>query len=262
MRAEIRYLSDEWKGRAERAFIYSKETRHQNTTKREVAIADARPLVAAGKLSIEQSGFTFADYRPSVLDYADSAAVKASYQTDIAPLLKRLSGAREVCVHSHQTRMENPKTFLGAYSRYVHCDYAMKPSGEREASVLKQHGHADVDVADLDYVWFNIWAPIERPAQQNQLAVMDASTLSPEDLQEYHFTSRAEGGYAAIPTFSPRHRFYYVSNMRPGEALVFKQYDSRPGKPKVCPHTAFYDPQAAAGHAPRRSVEYRALCVY
>ena len=262
MEAEVRYLSDEWKGRADRAFIYSKETRHRNTTKRTVSITDARPLVASGAVSIDRNGLTFAEYRPSVADYADDAAVKASYGTDIAPLLQRLTGASEVYVHSHQTRRENPETFLGAYSRYVHCDYAMRPSTQREANVLRQHGRTDAEVADLDYAWFNIWAPIDRPAEQNQLTVMDASTLAPEDLEEYHFTPRADGGYAAIPTFSPTHRFYYISNMRPGEALVFKQYDSRPGQPKVCPHTAFYDPQVGANHAPRRSVEFRALCLF
>lgn len=261
LRAAVRYLSDEWKTRTERPFIYSKETRHQNTTKRDVAIHDARPLVADGALDIERNGFTFSAYEPRVADYTDDQAVKASYETAIAPLLRELSGPREVHVQSHQTRTENPKTFLGAYSRYIHCDYPMAPNPERVASLLKERGSAYAGARDLDYLWFNIWAPIDRPAEQNQLTVIDASTLADEDFQEYYFTPRTDGGYAAIPTWSANHRFYYVSNMRPGEAIVFKQYDSRPDRPKVCPHTAFYDPAVGENYPGRRSVEFRALCV-
>lgn len=261
VQAAVRYLSDEWKARPERAFIYSKETRHQNTTKRDVTIADARPLVADGSIDIERNGFTYAAYEPRVRDYADGDSVKSSYATAIAPLLRELTGAREVYVQSHQTRTEDPKTFLGAYSRYVHCDYPMTPNRERVASLVKAHGRATSDVDSLDYLWFNIWAPIERPAEQNQLTVIDASTLADEDFQEYHFTPSKEGGFAAIPTWNANHRFYYVSNMCPGEAIVFKQYDSRPGMPKVCPHTAFYDPSVGGNHRGRRSVEFRAVCI-
>ena len=260
--AAVRYLSDEWKARPERPFIYSKETRHQNTTKRDVTITDVRPLVADGSVDIARNGLTFSAYQADVSDYADEAAVKASYETAIAPLLHELTDAREVFVQSHQTRTENPKTFLGAYSRYVHCDYPMTPSPERETNVLKARGSAHADAENLDYAWFNIWAPIDRPAEQNQLTVIDASSLAEEDFQEYYFTPQATGGYAAIPTWNADHRFYYVSNMQPGEAIVFKQYDSRPGMPKVCPHTAFYDPAVGQNHAGRRSVEFRALCVF
>ena len=261
VQAAVRYLSDEWKARPDRAFIYSKETRHQNTTKRDVTITDARPLVADGSVDIERNGFTYSAYEPRVKDYADGDAVKSSYATAIAPLLRELTGAREVYVQSHQTRTEDPKTFLGAYSRYVHCDYPMTPNRERVGSLVKAHDRTTLDVDSLDYLWFNIWAPIERPAEQNQLTVIDASTLADEDFQEYHFTSSKEGGFAAIPTWNANHRFYYVSNMRPGEAIVFKQYDSRPGRPKVCPHTAFYDASVGGNHPGRRSVEFRAVCI-
>ena len=36
--AKVRYINDEWKTRADRAFIYSKETRRANTNLREVQI--------------------------------------------------------------------------------------------------------------------------------------------------------------------------------------------------------------------------------
>ena len=260
--AVVRYLNDEWKARSERPFIYSKATRHRNTTRREVAIADARSL-AAGEIAIDDNGFTLVDHETAIADYSDNEAIRASYATELVPLLRRATGAREVFVQGHQMRTESPATFLGAYSRYVHCDYPMAPQPNREASILQKHGSPlAACVGKLDYAWFNIWEAIERPAEQNQLTVIDASTMADDDFQEYYFTPSASGGYAAIPTWNPAHRFYYFSNMQPGEAILFKQYDSRPGQPKVCPHTAFYDPAVGDDHAPRRSMEYRALCVF
>ncbi len=66
IQAAVRYLSDEWKARPYRAFIYSKETRHRNTAKREVTITDARPLIADGTLEIDTHGLAFCAYEPSV----------------------------------------------------------------------------------------------------------------------------------------------------------------------------------------------------
>ena len=174
LRAAVRYLSDEWKTRPDRAFIYSKKTRHRNTAKRDVTITDARSLVADGSIDIERNGFTYSAYEPHATDYTDADAVKSSYDTAIAPLLRELTGAREVYVQDRQIRTEDPKTFLGAYSRYMHCDYPMASNPARVSNLLKAHGRDrdNVDVESLDYLWFNIWAPIDRPVEQNQLTVI------------------------------------------------------------------------------------------
>ncbi|MEE3133369.1 MAG: CmcJ/NvfI family oxidoreductase, partial [Pseudomonadota bacterium] len=116
--------------------------------------------------------------------------------------------------------------------------------------------------AGADYAWFNIWSPIERLAEQNQLTVLDARTLSMDDICEYNFTEQAGNGYAAIPAHNPNHRFFYFPQMKPGEVIIFKQFDSRSDKAMVCPHTAFYDPDVGDHSAARRSVEFRALCVF
>ena len=65
--AKVRYINDEWKTRADRAFIYSKETRHANTNLREVQICDARPLHAASDLDLDTNGFVFAECALSLI---------------------------------------------------------------------------------------------------------------------------------------------------------------------------------------------------
>ena len=263
LRAEVRYLNDEWKERDDRPFIYDRDTRRRNTTRHEVDIIDARELTASGEVNVRSNGITLVRHETTVRNFHDAEAVRASYDTEIAPMLKQATGAREVFVQNHQVRTEDPKTFLGAYSRYIHCDYPLHPMADRERNLLRSRGSPLADEpGTLDYAWFNIWEPIDRPAVQNQLTIMDAASTAPEDFQEYHFTASPTGGYAAIPTRNPRHRFLYFSEMHPGEAAIFKQYDSRPNAPMVCPHTAFYDPSTGTDHPGRRSIEFRALVVY
>ena len=81
-----------------------------------------------------------------------------------------------------------------------------------------------------------------------------------DDFREYHFSPKAEGGYATLPLYNPAHRFYYFNDMQTDECIVFKQYDSRSEKPMVCPHTSFFDSHKGERQG-RRSVEYRALCI-
>lgn len=157
VRAEVRYLNDEWKERQDRPFIYDRDTRRRNTTRHEVEIIDARGLTATGAVNVEANGLTFARHETSVRDFHDAEAVRASYETEIAPMLQAATGAREVFVQSHQVRTEDPETFLGAYSRYIHCDYPLHPIQDRERNLLRQHGSALAnEVAGLDFAWFNI----------------------------------------------------------------------------------------------------------
>lgn len=260
--AEVRYLNEEWRNRDDRPFIYSRESRHENTSKHTVEIHNARAAVADGTITMATNGFTLARHEVSISNYGDQAEVEAACDTEVLPMLKAVTGASEVFMMGHQVRNEKPDTFLGAYSRYLHCDYALHPTFEREKNVLTRRGSPLADrVGEFEYAWYNIWEPIERTAVQNQLCVIDGASAMRGDFHEYHFTDNPEGGYAAMPMPSPEHRFWYFRNMEPGEAIVFTQYDSRDGHPLVVPHTSFYDADVTEDPG-RRSIEYRALCVF
>lgn len=269
IRAEVRYLAEAWRHCDGRAFIHSRESRHLNTIKCEVDIRDGREAVAGGAVAIRTNGMTFERHAPSVTDYLDDAEVKAAYHREIIPMLKDATGATEVFVSGHQVRTENPETFLGAYSRYVHCDYPLHPMPMRERALLERSGSNlagelvdDSSAGRRHYAWFNIWEAIERPATQNQLCVVDGASVGGDDFREYHFTDKPDGGYATMPLAGPGHRFYCFADMEPGEAILFKQYDSRKDHPLACPHTSFFDSSKGPDALGRRSVEYRALCVF
>ena len=68
----------------------------------------------------------------------------------------------------------------------------------------------------------------------------------------------SEGFETAQIRANDNNRWYYISQMTPEEALVFKQYDSKTdGRARQVPHSAF---QCAEDFGPpRQSVEVRAL---
>jgi hypothetical protein len=50
--------------------------------------------------------------------------------------------------------------------------------------------------------------------------------------------------------------------MTPGEALIFKQFDTADPDIVGCPHVAFADPSAPRDAVPRASVEIRAFAYW
>ena len=62
--------------------------------------------------------------------------------------------------------------------------------------------------------------------------------------------------------YNPAHRWYYYSNMRPDEAIVFKTSESDPNRAQLMPHGAFDNPLAPADAPPRVSLEMRGTCYW
>merc|ERR1712079_816910 len=68
--------------------------------------------------------------------------------------------------------------------------------------------------------------------------------------------------YRLIDFNAHRHRWYYFSQLRKEECLVFKQWDSDVTKVgRMAFHTSFHNPNAPEC-APRESVETRALAFF
>ena len=99
----------------------------------------------------------------------------------------------------------------------------------------------------------NLWRPIRGPLRDAPLAVCDARTVEPGDLvpSDLVYPNRVGETYAV--TYNPAHRWYYVPEMRPDEALLLKILDSRTdGRARFAPHTAFTDPTTPRRRLPAR----------
>lgn len=78
--------------------------------------------------------------------------------------------------------------------------------------------------------------------------------------------------------YSPKYRWYFLSNHAPSELIVFKQADSSRetnlgtniaetlitsiDRKAGVPHCSFYNPDVPEGEGPRESIEARALVYY
>jgi len=150
------------------------------------------------------------------------------------------------------------------------------------------------------YQIINVWRPIENPASDTPLAVVDWRSTSPSDFvpTDLMYPKRADSAmdddddrgkeklpdpssYMSSEGYEPRgetlgvaanekHKFYYMKDMTPDEVMLLKCFDSRgDGMPEGVkglavrtPHTAFVDPNTAKDAPGRQSIEVRCLVFY
>ncbi len=263
VKANIRYLSPEWRGRSELPNISSRDTRRANTQFYDVEIANARPLQERGELSLDTFGFVLAPHRTRVADFHDPAEVTQTYYAEVKALIGALTQADDVAVLHHVIRTEDGSAFNSAYARYVHCDFSAARGRDMSRDLMVERGICSAPETErYDFAWYNTWQPIEREVQRNPLTLLDARTLEKEDLVEYTFGGSGTFGTASMPFHNSKHRLYYFPAMQTGEVIAIKQLDSRPGRTSQCPHTSFDDATSPPDALPRRSIEVRMMCVF
>lgn len=113
----------------------------------------------------------------------------------------------------------------------------------------------------------NAWRNISdtSPILSNHLAVLDGSTLAPEDIAlvdlDYGLSSTESS--QVVHTARTRHRWLYFPEMNKDELLLMKQYDSDPAATaRYAFHCAFADPQAPKDAPPRESIEVRTVAFF
>ena len=77
---------------------------------------------------------------------------------------------------------------------------------------------------------------------------------------------KSDDGLLSACPFDPAHRFFFCSDMRPDEAWLFKQWDTREGPDaRVCFHSAVHDPfydEGGQRMPTRRSLECRLVLTF
>jgi hypothetical protein len=106
----------------------------------------------------------------------------------------------------------------------------------------------------------NLWRPIRGPLRDSPLAMVDGTTVAPDDLVASDLIYPNRRGETYSVKYNPNHRWFYFPEMTADEALLLKCYDSATdGRTRFGPHTAFIDPTTPADAAPRESIEVRTL---
>ena len=229
----------------------------------EVAIRDAR--AANGAFDLEREGFTLKTEGSAVSDFYDEDEVQEVYSPEVERLVKQASGAAEVLVFDHTIRVADDGLRTERKVRepvnVAHNDYTNRSAPQRVRDLLP----ADRAEALLEHRFavVQIWRPIVGPVQDKPLALCDAQSIDADDfvLTDLVYTDRV--GEVMQLSHNPGHRWFYFPDMEPGEALIFKTYDSlTDGRARFSAHTAFANPNAPADAAPRQSIESRTLAFF
>jgi hypothetical protein len=232
-----------------------------------VAITDARQADPAP--SLEREGFTLVPHKSAVTDFEDAEATANIYAGEVETLIKGLTGADHVIARGtvlRFSRQQNRDAYVNSLpAGFVHVDTSRESFARFAAMNLGDHPDKDALLAGR-YVGLNIWRVLTQPPQDLPLAVCAANSVTEGD----RITGEARVDGVGIDEFrfgsslyraNPRHRWYYYRDMRPDEALIFKQFDTADPDIVGVPHVAFAD-SSAENPIPRASAEIRAYAYW
>ena len=249
------------------------------------------------EFTTDNSGFAVYNEPAQEKSFRDDEAIRSGYYAEVEALLRKThKGVKKVVIFDHTIRRKE-KSSPRQPVQQVHVD---QTSGATEVRVRR---HLPAEEAEQllkgRYQIINVWRPIENPASDFPLAVVDWRSTSPEDFKpvDLMYPARADSvhddddrgteklpdekawysteGYEARGEtlgVAPNegHKFYYMKDMTPDEVMLLKCYDSfghdQPmGKKGIAvrtPHTAFIDPNTPADAPGRQSIEVRCLVFY
>jgi hypothetical protein len=246
--------------------------------------------------STDNNGFAVYNSPATEKAFRDETAIRNSYYPEVEAMLKeRLPGkVKKVVIFDHTIRRRD-KNAPRQPVQQVHVDQTPGAAAAR----VRRHLPAEEaeELLKGRYSIINVWRPIENPASDFPLAVIDWRSTVPSDfiavdllypertdnddddrgkevLPDEKTLWSTEGYEAKGETFavapSERHKFFYQKDMTPEEVMLLKCFDSAgegeslgmKGLAVRTPHTAFVDPNTPESAPGRQSIEVRCLVFY
>lgn len=257
IKAAIRYVV-----KGEKSIFYpaDRDKSYWPAEEHEMTLTDARPFQQ--ELTIARNGFALLNHVTRVKNFFDPYEVNEVFAPEVIELAKRLNGAVHAIAFGPVPRSDDPKIAQSRAPAFgAHVDYGRETVLEQVRLAM---GTKEAEPwLKKRLVLMNFWRPITT-VYRTPLALCDASTVSPNDLND----SEIRGGlddpkrpplFGFNLSYNPKHRWYYVPQMRPDELYAFKLYDSDPARPQWTGHTAFNDPESSEDSPPRQSMEIRTV---
>jgi hypothetical protein len=236
----------------------------------ETRIHDCRPIAA--DLSLDEAGFVLRTRPSTVHDFYDEEFVRRNYLPEVERVLRDETGALAVFAFDHNVRSAKGaaegRAGVRAPVDMAHNDYTEESGPRRVREILEGRGR--LDLAEHRAALINVWRPIRGPVQDVPLTICEAASTSPADFVETHIEHYGEEdlsrprhvGQIFSVRWNPSHRWFYVSDMRADEMLVFKCWAPKGDGARYTAHTGFVNPQAPPNAAPRESIEARTVVIY
>ena len=269
-RSTVEFLSE----RVERPIYYAssagRNAAHdidQQMQKVQVQVSDARSRSDSdeiGEFGLHPSGFDLFEFPTRVKNFLDNEQIKSVYESEIEEFLKSVTGCYRVAIFDHTVRASDPEIREAKQIRepafLVHNDYTAN-SG---FVCLQENLGADAEQLALGrFQILNVWRPLVDPVEDYPLALCDARSLKAEDLITTERRAPNHTGEIQLAVHDNQQRWFYFSEMRPHEVLLFKTFDSVNGGTQPCSiHSAIRLPDAPADARPRESIESRVFVFY
>ena len=230
---------------------------------REVSIYNARELQPAATL--DREGFCLETQDVGEKDFYDFDAFLEDYEAKISELIVSVTGASEALVFDHTRRSDSPvvrgERMTRETASVIHNDYT-DASAVRRLRDLVSAEEAKQRLGKR-FAIVNLWRSISGTVTTTPLACCDAQSVDWADLVASERRAEERIGELELVSWNPRHRWYYYPDMTPDEVLLIKTFDSaRDGRARRSIHTAFENPLAPPGAAPRESMESRLLVFF
>jgi hypothetical protein len=252
-----------------------------------VLIRDGRAI--KDQFTLDVQGFVLARRPSLVKDFFDKDEVDRIYPGEVVGTVKALTGATRVVPMGWMIRTSGdlskhqPEQVVG----YTHRGGVQPPAGEAHVDFTPQRAEAmaralyEKNFPDgkgySRFIASSLWRAFSEPPQDCPLAVCDARSvgidegvpntlhivdrLPDEKTMLAEMPNEGEAIAAAIFHYSPKHRWWYFSNMTRDEVLLVKFHDSDRTRALRTPHTAFRDPSFADAK-PRSSIELRTVAFF
>ena len=252
-----------------------------------VIVRDGMPIRDHFELDVH--GFRIARQPTAVKDFHDKAEVDRIYEAEVERHVAALTGADKVVARGWmlRTSADLSQRAQEKHDNYVHAGGIQPPAGEAHVDTntatarrMAEHTyrkHFPDGPGFKRFLVSSYWRCFSAPPQDVPLAVCDGRTsFAGEEKSNTLFivdefpegealTAPVEGEEAMIAasifSHDPGMRWWYFSNMRADDVLLFKFHDSDHARTWRCPHTAFHDPSFPHANI-RESIEARSVAFW
>ncbi|KAJ9133114.1 hypothetical protein NKR19_g9178 [Coniochaeta hoffmannii] len=231
----------------------------------DIPIHDLRPL--KGKLSLDREGFVILDLPSSMKyeDYLDETKLKSVFAEELRQCLLNTLGARAVFIHECVIRKRDKEGFVrgeddkgyGLPIPLAHTDYTVEYISRLIGQLF---GDQADDIRKHRFQMINVWKPLRGPLRDWPLAMCDIRSVDTNDMQRLDEVHTEDFLESYQIQYNEGQKWWYLSEQRPDEVLVFKGADSEIRG--AVPHGSFCDPRCPEDEPKRESIECRVLVVY
>ena len=232
-----------------------------------VDVEDARQRTdndLPGEFGMHPSGFGLHESPTQVQNFLDQPEIDSVYAVEIEAFLKATTGCYRVHIFDYTVRASDPELRelkqVREPASLVHNDYT---SNSGFVCLQESLGDEAENLAGGRFQILNVWRPLVDPVEDYPLALCDKRSLTTADLVDTERRAPNHTGEIQLALHSDEQRWFYFSEMRPHEVLLFKTFDSIDSGVNPCSiHSAIRLPDAPTDAIPRESIEARALVFY